>query len=56
MFDSKDINFYMNFPKDLPMVMGDIGMIERALSNLIENALFYFHRLPDCVYCVVRKQ
>lgn len=39
--ESRNINFFMNFPKDLPMVIGDIGMIERALSNLIENALHY---------------
>lgn len=29
------------FPVDLPLVYGDIGMIERVLSNLIENALQY---------------
>jgi len=28
-------------PKDLPMVEADIGMIERALSNFIDNALRY---------------
>lgn len=39
--EGRNINFFMNFPKDLPMVIGDIGMIERALSNLIENALHY---------------
>ncbi|MBT4496447.1 MAG: hypothetical protein HOC74_01925, partial [Gemmatimonadetes bacterium] len=28
-------------PQDLPFVYGDIGMIERVLSKLIENALQY---------------
>jgi signal transduction histidine kinase len=28
-------------PEDLPLVRADIGMIERALANLIENALQY---------------
>lgn len=26
-------------PEDLPMVLGDIGLIERALENLLDNAL-----------------
>lgn len=30
-----------DFPPGLPMVCGDVGMIERVLTNLIENALRY---------------
>jgi signal transduction histidine kinase len=30
-----------SFPRDLPMVVADIGMIERVLTNLIDNALRY---------------
>lgn len=30
-----------SLPKNLPMVVADIGMIERALSNFIDNALCY---------------
>lgn len=35
------VDLRANLPKDLPMVHADIGMIERALSNLIDNALRY---------------
>ena len=28
-------------PQTLPFVYGDIGLIERALSNLIDNAIYY---------------
>ncbi|HKI99247.1 MAG TPA: ATP-binding protein [bacterium] len=31
-------------PRDLPFVRGDIGMIERVLTNLIDNALRYTPR------------
>lgn len=30
-----------SFPRDLPFVYADIGLVERALENLIENALRY---------------
>lgn len=30
-------------PADLPLVSGDIGLIERVLENLIENAIRYTH-------------
>jgi signal transduction histidine kinase len=33
------IDLHAALPKDLPSVAADIGMIERALSNLIDNAL-----------------
>ena len=35
------VNLETSLPKDFPMVQADIGLIERALSNLIENALHY---------------
>lgn len=37
----KDIRLYINADKALPFVRADIGLIERALSNLLENALKY---------------
>jgi signal transduction histidine kinase len=39
--EKQKVNLQANLAKDLPMVQADIGMIERALSNLIENALRY---------------
>ncbi len=35
------INLKAELPQNLPLVYGDIGLIERALSNLMENALRY---------------
>jgi signal transduction histidine kinase len=35
------IQLTVDVPRDLPLVFGDIGMIDRAMSNLIENALRY---------------
>jgi signal transduction histidine kinase len=37
--NAKKINFTSKFPHDLPLVYADLGMIERALQNLIENAI-----------------
>jgi signal transduction histidine kinase len=36
-----DVRLEATLPQDLPMVNADIGMIERALSNLIDNAIRY---------------
>ncbi|MGH7493717.1 MAG: ATP-binding protein [bacterium] len=35
------INLQASFPPELPQVYADLGLIERALSNLIDNALRY---------------
>jgi len=37
----KEIRLETRVPPDLPLVRGDIGLIERVLRNLIENALRY---------------
>jgi signal transduction histidine kinase len=39
--EKQHITIQTNFPKVIPIVEADIGMIERALSNLIDNALIY---------------
>ncbi|MEZ5359729.1 MAG: HAMP domain-containing sensor histidine kinase [Candidatus Zixiibacteriota bacterium] len=39
--EKKKIRFTANLDKSLPMVRADIGMIERVLSNLIDNAIRY---------------
>jgi signal transduction histidine kinase len=39
--EKQHITIHTNFPSDIPIVEADIGMIERALSNLIDNALIY---------------
>jgi len=37
--EKKSIKFETNFPEDLPFVYADIGLIERVLQNLIDNAI-----------------
>ena len=39
--DKMNVRLAASLAQDLPMVQADIGMIERALSNLIDNALRY---------------
>lgn len=39
--DIKKITIHTSFRKDLPFVLADIGLIERVLENLIDNALRY---------------
>ncbi len=35
------VNLSLDAPRDLPLVSCDVGMIERVLTNLIENALHF---------------
>lgn len=37
----KNIVIKMEFPENLPFVFADIGLIERAIQNLLDNALQY---------------
>ncbi len=37
----KGMNIQMNAPKEMPMVFADIGLVERAISNILDNALKY---------------
>ncbi|MFI5237201.1 MAG: ATP-binding protein [Ignavibacteriales bacterium] len=37
--DEKNIGIEVTFPYDLPMVYADIGMMEKVIQNLIDNAL-----------------
>ena len=37
----KNIIIKMEFPENLPFVFADIGLIERAIQNLLDNALLY---------------
>lgn len=39
--EAANIKLHCQIPEKLPMVYGDIGMIEKALSKLIDNALTY---------------
>ena len=36
---NKGVQLRMQLPENLPLVVGDIGLIERALENLLSNAL-----------------
>jgi signal transduction histidine kinase len=39
--DRRQLRLRAEAPRGLPLVIGDIGLIERALENLIDNALKY---------------
>jgi signal transduction histidine kinase len=39
--EQRNIRIQANFAQNLPFAYGDIGLIQRALDNLIENALRY---------------
>ena len=41
----KNINIITNIGKELPYVTADIGLVERVLENLLENAL---RHTPEC--------
>ncbi|MBD3224233.1 MAG: HAMP domain-containing protein [Caldithrix sp.] len=39
--EQKNVRLQSRFPRNLPMVRGDLAMMERVLSNLIDNAIRY---------------
>lgn len=39
--EKKKVDIRAEFPKNLPLVQADIGLIERAIQNLIDNSLSY---------------
>ena len=39
--DAKSLEMSWQYDQHIPLVTGDIGMIERALSNLLDNAIRY---------------
>ena len=54
--ETDHIRLRSSLPQDLPFVYGDIGMIERALSNLIENALRYTPAQGEVAVELAQKQ
>ncbi|MBI2427324.1 MAG: HAMP domain-containing histidine kinase [Ignavibacteriales bacterium] len=57
--EKKGITFQCVFPKDLPMIVADIALIDRVIQNLVDNAIKFtpsggivrieLHRLSDGV-------
>lgn len=54
--EAMDVNLISRFPKKLPLVKGDIGMIERAISNLIQNALKFSGKGSTVALEIERRQ
>lgn len=51
--ESKNIDLRLNFPYDLPLVYADIGMMEKVLQNLLDNA---FKFTPPGGFITIRLQ
>ncbi len=50
---SKNVDLRLNFPYDLPLVYADIGMMEKVLQNLLDNA---FKFTPAGGFVTIRLQ
>lgn len=53
--EQKTVHIRAEFPKDLPLVYADIGLIERAIQNLIDNSLSY-SRPEGTINLVIARQ
>ena len=54
--ESQDIDLKADLQEDVPYVYGDIALVERALSNLIENSFHYTPHKGSVAVAVSRKQ
>jgi two-component system OmpR family sensor kinase len=54
--EKKMVRLHADFAEDLPFVIADIGLIERVLENLIENALRYTPEKGVITIAVVPKE
>ncbi len=52
--EQKSINLITKMPSNLPLIIGDIGMIDRVLSNLIDNAIRYIN--INCKIIILLKE
>jgi signal transduction histidine kinase len=54
--ESKKINLELDFKYDLPLVHADIGMMERVLQNLLDNALKFTSENGNITVSLIQKQ
>ena len=55
MAELKHVRVHVNNPVDLPLVFGDIGLIERVFDNLIENAVRHTPEGGTVVVTLIRE-
>lgn len=53
--NEKDISLQLNMAEDIAWVLGDVDMIERVLSNLLENAIRYSPNASSVEIIGIRK-
>lgn len=48
----KNIQLVADMPQELPSVVGDVGLIERVLNNLVDNAIRHSHHNGTTRICL----